>query len=79
MDEMIKCEESNKTFDETKLDKLTVLLERLNIEDEEFKTAIAEQDARQDNAVNRFFKKNWTMIICLHLITKEHKITKNNN
>ena len=34
-----------------------MLLERLNIEDEEFKTAIAEQDARQDNAVNRSFKK----------------------
>eukprot|EP00112_Aurelia_sp_Birch-Aquarium-sp1_P025616 Seg86.4 transcript_id=Seg86.4/GoldUCD/mRNA.D3Y31 product="hypothetical protein" protein_id=Seg86.4/GoldUCD/D3Y31 len=46
MDEMIRCEEENITFDKTKLDKLTELLERLN--DEEFKSATVEKETKRD-------------------------------
>ena len=54
---MMKCEESTTAFDKTKLDKLTKLLEKLNGENENFTTAGAKQNARQDDAVDRTFKK----------------------
>ena len=57
MDEMVKCEESNTAFDKTKLEKLTKILEKLNEEDEDFKNDGAKENARQDNAVGRTFKK----------------------
>ena len=47
MDEMIRCEEENTTFDKTKLEKLTELLERLN--DEEFKSTTVEKETKGDN------------------------------
>ena len=48
---MVICKESNTSFDRTKLDKLTKLLEKLNEEDEDFKTAGTKRNARQDDAV----------------------------
>ena len=57
MDEMVKCEESNTAFDKTKLEKLTKILEKLNEEDKDFEKGASQENARQDDAVERPFKK----------------------
>ena len=69
MDEMIRCEEENTTFDKTKLEKLTELLERLN--DEEFKSTTVEKETKGDNIDD----------ICLNMeLDSDHTpVTKNND
>ena len=57
MDEMVMCEESNTPFDKTKLDKLTIILEKLNEEDKDFTTDGTKENSRQDDVVGRAFKK----------------------
>ena len=47
MDEMIRCEEEKTTFDKTKLERLTELLERLN--DEEFESTTVETENKGEN------------------------------
>ena len=54
---MVICEESNTSFDRTKLDKLTKLLEKLNEEYEDFRTFGTKQNARQDDAVEKTLKE----------------------
>ena len=44
---MIRCEEEKTTFDKTKLEKLTELLERLN--DEEFESTTVETENKGEN------------------------------
>ena len=69
MDEMIRCEEENITFDKTKLEKLTELSERLN--DEDFKSTTVEKESKGDN----------TGDICLNMeLDSDHTpVTKNND
>ena len=69
MDEMVMCEEENITFDKTKLEKLTELLERLS--DEEFKSTTVEKETKGDN----------TDDICLNMeLDSDHTpVTKNND
>ena len=56
MDEKVKCEDNNTAFDSTKLDKLTKLLEKLNEEDDDFKTPSTKQHERKDDALESLSK-----------------------